>query len=706
MKTHRVITLLILAAIVLATSVCIAQDPVPASEDQLQLKVITTALVEGPTEQSRLDAAAVLLGRPDKSSRDVLLKVLSTKDNLLGQTAICRTLIKKRTRSRGILNRSDFLEPLMAILVGDSDNMAALAGETLLIFDFAEVSSKLVTLAMSRELPGRVRLNVVGALKLWPDKEAISVLIVLVDDPDKQVASAAEKALRDAFGIPDDTDRQMLKGIVRGLQFKTPIEIIRDLMVVQRERSAAQEEQMRSLALDRDLWREMYLATLDRTYAGADDTGKAAVLTGKLASKLSAERIWALEKLSTFSGAIEGKMRLAVLALISDPEIPVRLAAAKTLSKNSAIDPAQKLLAQLRVEKDAQTALAIFDALGQACFYAFSPGSPIKLSRDIRDETLVFAAAYVNNDDGQTALKGADVIRKMLDLNGLPEEQSTKYLQLIKSRYEKTVLDKDPARARLLGVMARLCDKPGLKALAGELFHDVFAVAVDSPKDNALREAAVQGLINIDKPAAFELLKQKKLSDDPSAAVRRMVVILAGQLGTVEDFQWLAVKADSNGDSQVAWQSIVSILNRNNSTVVLARAMQTEDSPRRVQLLTIAEAKAAAEKNPVILLQCRRALLDSYLNATDVSMAAQVIAKRLTELKDLSSSDPLVVRLDTWLALSTTAPDKKNNLLKALEQIKIPEGVEAAKWQLKLKNWLSKYAVELPPAEKPVNDPA
>lgn len=720
-----------------------------------QLRIFKETLLRGASDQSRVDAALELLHRGDKYAWEILLQALVSEDNAPARRAVCRGLIKSKAWSDIERSKQDFLEPLLGILVDYEGEDTKLAAEALNIFEYSQVGGRLRQL-LGAELERRVRLNVIEALKLWSDKGAISELISLVDDSDEEVAAAAEKALQETFGIPEGTDKEDLKSIVRDLQRKRPIEIIRDLMTVQRERLAAQREQMRLLEARRDQWQKLYLGALDKEYQGlADDVGRGKMLVEKLSVEFSAVKLWALGKVSGYVGGTPEGLREKLIALVSDNDAKVRLETARVLSKMSALDPAAKLLEQLKVEQDGEAALAIFEALGEACFFAFSPGSPVTVSVEVRDQTLEFAGQYVVDADSARAGKGAEVIRKLLVLGGVEESEASGYLELVASRYVQSKSNDAVLAGELLNVMARLCAQgSGSRDLAISLFGEFFHESLTTSDNTSLREAAVRGLINVDKTEALKLLKEGNFSDDSSAVIRKLLIDLAGQIGGPEEIDWLSGKLNVNGNGASAWQAILAILTRQDSTLVAEWAdklAQTEPGSDRVrELLELAEKKADAQKDDVFLsairiklvelygqrndyvrvieycnkllagrvvLQVKEkvelTLLTAYMKTTDFTKAGELISARLTEKKDLSSDDASVWRINSYLNSEQVDVETKKALLDVLVTTR-QQGLDCPKWAEQLKLWQKKFnlqkgqqeEVEKPvegetPAEKP-----
>ena len=682
------------------------------SDSARQLRINKEMLLHGSDAEMRVDAAVELLVRGDRESVGVLLEALVSKDNAAGRSAVCRGLVKSRAWSDKIPSRKEFKAPLLGMLVDEEGPDAQLAGEALLIFEFAEVSSDLKRYARSEELDRYVRLNAIYVLKLWSDKEAISELLALVDDADEVVASAAEKALQESFGIPEGTDREMLKGIVDDLMWKRPIEIIRDLMVVQRERMAEQQQQMTRLNGRMDRWKQLYLAVLDGEYELADEAGKAAMLDEKLGSDLGPVRVWALGKVLHYSSGISADLRVRLLGLISDDDRSVRLETAKILLNMSALNPGDRLLEQLKVEKDSEVALAIMEALGEACYYAFSAGSEIELSPEVRAQTLLIARDYLTSDDQDKVRAGAEVIGKLVELKGLDEDQTASYLDLLTARHERAKSDGEPVRVRLVNVMARLCGpKSSCRGIAGKHFVKIFHNGLDDVSDNGVRLGSAKGLVNINRSEALSEFKERGLADDAAGSVRKLVIELAGDVGDRSDLDWLSGKLGSNGDSVPAWEAMESILTRQSGQAVFEWAKRIVaigiNGQRERALLELAEKKATAEKDSVLANDARDRLMEVYLGAGDSEKVAQLVGRCLRE-QDLGAGDSLAIRIDGYLGSEETKGEQKTGLLKALGDIEVDTTTgERPNWVELTKKWQAdnKARQESEKPNKPENEP-
>lgn len=667
-----------------AYSILAVANVTAADEDNLarELRIYKEALIHGVNEQIQTDTAIALLVQGDKQSKAILLESLTSEENIGARRAVCRGLIQSVALGDAIGSKKEFLEPLIGLLV-DKDGMdARLAAEALLIFQYRDLRQRLITLVKSHELDQRIRLNVIYALQLRPDPDAISDIINLIDEPDKEISQAAEKSLQEAFGIPVGTDRQVWKQILKDLQKKSPNDIRRDRLL-------QQERKVRLLQSERDIWQNLYLSSLDKEYENADEVAKGRFLTDKLSSEYTAVKLWTLDKISHRSGAavLPEDFGPKLLALIMDSDRQVRLQTAKVLSKMSELNPAETLLTQLKTEEPGQIRLAMFETLGEACYYAFSPGSSIKLPTEIKDETMNLAKWYINRPDANEARVGAEVIRKLLELNGLDKETIDSYLTLISSRYQLAKSQDPSLQSDLLNVMARLCSQPGtFREGAVRIFKEAFIAGLDDIENPRVRQAAATGITNIDKAEAFRILKEKGFANDADESARKHVIELAAQAGKTEDLDWLAEKLTSNGEGQTAYRSMLEILNRQNATVVEDWAgrfvKQDRDRKKTIELYEIALKKAKGQSDELIIANTRRYLLKAYLQDNQ-EKALAIVTNVLTET-DISARHPVAIELKSYFGSDAPA-ESKTALLTALAKIQIADRPD---WKALLATWI------------------
>ncbi|MCK5564187.1 MAG: hypothetical protein KAJ07_02990 [Planctomycetes bacterium] len=666
-----------------------------------ELRIYKDTLLHGVSEQIQTDTVITLLVRGDRESKAILIEALVSRDNVNARRAVCRGLIQSVALGDTIGSRKEFLEPLIGLLVDTEGVDAKLAAEALLVFKYRDLRQKLTRLVKTSELDRRIRLNVVYALQLRSDPDAISDIINLIDDPDGEISQAAEKALQEAFGIPIGADKQVWRQILKDLQQKSPNEIRRDRLL-------QQERRVRSLQAQRDTWRNLYLGSLDNEYESADESARGKFLTDKISSGYTEVKLWALDKTSnTSSGTVLPEdFRPKLLGLISDADRSVRLETVKVLSKMSELNPAEQLLAQFKVEEPGAVRLVMLETLGEACYYAFSPGSNITLDVAVKDETLEFAKFYMGSDDPQEARVGAEVLRKLLELNGLKKVRVENYLKLILKRYDKARLANSDLRYDLLSVMARLCSQAGsFEERAEIIFKKSFVEGLDDVDSAHVREASAIGLSNINKAEAFRMLKEKGLGTDENETVRMYVIELAAETGKAGDIGWLSEKPGFNGEGEAAYKSIVEILRRQNAGVVEDWARKFAAGDRSTEQVTelyeIALRKAQGPKDATIRSNARRYLLDVYLK-DNPEKAVQIVADALKE-SDAAVQEPLFVTLTAYLDSKNVEQAAKLTLLESLSNIEI---TDRPGWAAMLEGWKKQYAPKPEIVPEPTPEPA
>ena len=514
-----------------------------------QLKINRNALLQGASEQIRIDAATVMLFSEDPQAREILLEVLSEGDNAAARTAVCKALSQARGVQESIKKEEDFIFPLLKILATKD------FAEATLLFKYEAISGPLEKMAADRSLPVKARLNVIYTLKLQPDMRAIFQIIRLLDDPDKQVATEAENALR-SLGIPIGRDAETRKQIIEGLKRKGRDEFLRDWMV-------RQDTQMRNIEAELELWKGMYLSSMNKIYDGlSDDAAKGKFLAEQLGDSREKVRLWALEKISQWrvgtKSELPAELGPVLVKLISDQSRDVRLKTAGLLSLMGQLNSSQALLRQLDAEQDDEVRTELFVALGGACYYAFLPSSEVKVPEEVRQKTLEWATKFLLDDDPKKSQKGAEVIRKLLEQEGLASVEAERYFDLLAERYRRQK-DKsgDVLRGELLGAMAGLCGSRSVhKAEAAKIFEPLFEKALND-EANLVREASIEGLINIDKTKALGKLKGG-FANDSSAKIRQMVIKLASEVGSGDDLAWLSERLGS-AESEQVWQSMLTI---------------------------------------------------------------------------------------------------------------------------------------------------
>jgi HEAT repeat protein len=704
-----------------------------------QLKINKDALLQGANEQIRIDAATVMLFSEDPQAREILLSALAQEENSAARIAVCKALSQARGMSESIKAEEAFVGPLIDILATKDFGEAKLAAEAALLFKYEEISGPLEKMASDSSLPTKARLNAIYALKLQPDMRAIFKIIRLLDDSDKQVADEAENTLH-SLGIPVGKDVQTREQIIDELKRKGINDFLRDWLV-------RQETQMRKLETELDLWRGMYLSALDKIYDGiSDNTAKGQFLAERLGDSKDIVKLWALEKVSQWrvgtKSELPAELGPVLVNLVSDQNRDVRLKAAGLLSLMGQLNSSQRLLQQLEVEQDDEVKTELFGALGGACYYAFLPDSEVKIPEEVRKKTLEWATKFLVDENPKKAQKGAEVIKKLLEQDGLTTGEAERYFGLLAERYNQQKDKADGAlRGELLGAMAGLCGPRSVhKTEAAKTFGPLFEEAL-SDKTDLAREASVEGLINIDKTKALGKLKGG-FANDSSAKIRQRLIALAGEVGGVDDLTWLAEKLGS-AESEPAWQAMLTIFKAVEADVLdkwverfSSQDMEAKLSDeQKISFLEIAERKAGSENKGEMLKKVRGQLarlysksgrfeqaakclgllreaakspgekeailaqmLEVYLRWPKVETAAQLVHNCLLE-KDLEPNSVIVLSIDKYLT-ETNATADPNVVLEALVKIKTAE--DRPMWAEQVRRWTERFG-QPRDANKPEN---
>ena len=720
-----------------------ANEPVPAAEQSAgmaetdkQLKINKEALLKGSSEQIRIDAATVMLFSDAPSARKILLDALKQSENNAARIAVCKTLGQTRGTQQPVKNKNDFIQPLLETLKAGDPATAKSAAEALLIFDYDEIAKPLEKMATDASQPLKTRLNAIEALKLQPDMNAVFKLIELLDDPDKEIASASEKALK-FVGITIGKDARTRRQNIGELKRKGKDEFLREWLI-------RQEARMRQLESELDVWQGLYLSALDKIYNSiTDETAKGKFLDESLGNSNSIIKLWALEKLYQSRVGTTSKfppeLGPILINLVSDTDKNVRLKTAKLLSLMGQLNSAEKLLEQLKIESDDEVQTELLVALGGACHYAFSPNSEFKISSEIRKQALEWSAKYISDPDSKKAQRGTEVIKKLLEQDGLSPAEVNKYLGLIANKYNQQKGERDSMlRGELLSAMAGLCAQSAYKAEAGKLFKPMFEDALDDEAEPA-REAAVEGLIYIDKTMALKKLRTLLVNDN-SIIIRKRLIDLAGEVGGQEDLVWLSEKIGAAQEGEPAWQAMLKIF-KGCGTAVLndwiakfeSEKIEAElSNEQMISLLEIAETKAVNENDPEMIKNIRERLavlyadigkfeqaaaclgamrqaaataeekdqisdklLDVYLKWSDVKLATQLLTNRLLE-KDLEPNAAAISAIENYLSRPPGGADP-NAMLASLSKINIPK---RPIWDEQVKGWNRKFAYSKDPNQK------
>jgi HEAT repeat protein len=709
--------------------VSIAQEkpPVPVqstpanAELDPQLKVNKKALLTGDIE-----AAGIMLFHDDPKAREILLDALRQDENSPARMAVCNALIQARISKKTVKNDQDFIEPLLGVF--DTKNNAEVqpAAEATLIFEYNKIKESLDKIFSDPNKPAKTKINAMRALKLRLDMEATIRLIELVDYPEEQVSTEAKNALR-SLGIQVGGNPETRKQNIDEIRRKGPVAFLRGQLI-------RQDAQIRSMRTDLDLWQKRYKSELDKNYESiSEDTARGEFLATYLVDMKTVVRLWALDKAYQWRMApgskLPEKLGPILIELIKDSDRDVRLITAELLALMPKLNSASKLLEQLEKEQDDQVKTQLLIALGGACSNAILSNPTAAISpemKEIRKKTLKWAEIFLADDNPEKAKNGAQVIKKLLNRDGLEPTEVDRYLGLLSGKYNEQKENSDGVlRGELLNEMAALCTQDSTcREKAIELFGKLFEEALRD-ESNFVREAAADGLTHIDKAKALEILR-KDFINDPSITLRKKIIALADAVGSKEDLNWLAEKIGSNSESDPAWQAMLKIFNSSDAGVfkewlekLTAQSSKFKLSDeQKIDFLEIAEnAKGNSEYIPQIrqkladlyyetgryeqagdylgilydMAQTPEGkkvilpnLLDACLRGSKLERTTELVKNCLTE-GDLDPNSIVVQKINNFFIAPPAGVDP-NKVLEVLIAVKVPQG--RPQWNQQLKSWI------------------
>lgn len=706
----------------------------PEAAMDTQLRINKTTLLENPISKNRIDAATLLLFSENPAAREIVLDVLRRTDNPQARAAVCDALNPARVGQKLLKDKTDFVKPLIAMLTSEEDPaIAKRAAEATLLFGYSQVQQDLEKAATDRSLSATARMNVIYALKRHPDIQAVAKLVSLLESPDPPILETARAALV-SVGIPVSQDVAAQRQLLTELQQRGPEAFLR-------ERLVWQETRARGLDDDLSAWQNRYLTLLsDRHDSFPNEAAKTDFLSRQLNSQEIVVRLWALDKLQELRNA-KGTLKLSVLEpilsnLIADSSRPVRLKTAQVLALMGELNTSKPLLDQLKLEQDEQIKRKILVALGEACYAGSVATAAYKVPDEVRRETLDWAVRFLNDADTEKASSGAAVIGKLLEQDGLKAEDVNRCLNVLSARYVQSASGTDlGVRGYLLGAMARLCATRSVcREQAVRLYAGSFEQALADKADDIVRQNAVDGWMNVDRPGA--LRKLREMTADSNVAIRQKLVDLASETGTAQDLDWLAEKVGIAGEGEAAWQAMLKIFKRSDLTVlptwaakidVLAAAGKAAIE-QRIAFFTLVEQRALNENAADLLKGARMSLAQLYMASNNLKQAAECLktlqSATVTEEEkqslqaqllrvylglasmdqaadlitqclvakdlDLSSNGFLVRVIEEYLNNPTTA--EPGILLGVLGQIKVRDSGTLQTWNALLNRWSERFA--------------
>ncbi len=654
-KKQSFLFLLLLIIILSQAGICAESPNLPsdgnskASEAERQLKINRDAFLEGS-----VDAAVVMIFSKDPFTRNALLEIVKNPANAKAQKAFCKALVQSAGTKENIEDRNYFISVLVEMLINSDSNSIGYVSDAVLIFNYQDISKEFQDILDDNTMPFKAKLNVLYALSQQPDPRAVVQLLNLIDGSDKELAAAAEKILKSS-GVPIGRNQKERKQIIRTVEMQS-----REIFVQFWELRTETESQITELQSDVDWWKSRYLNTLDEIYSlKSKEAQDSNFLALQLAKEQKTEvKLWALqkidEKLKGTNPHLPAELGPMLIDLISDPQKAIRLKTAEVLIMMRDLDSAKQLLEQFQVEKDEEVKIKLFVALGGACHYALLPDSTFKINPQIRKTTMEIAIKYLMSEDTKKSQKGADVIRKLLEVDGLDPIEVDGYLNNLAQRYKRQGEIDGQLRESLLEAMTGLCTQSVYRERAITIFGSLFEEAIND-RENNVREAAVEGLISVDKAKALSILRTMNI--DGSETINNRITELKSEVGGEEDLEWLASRIGNPTETDLAFKAMLAIFDRSKAGTVKkwVDILGSQDGKlsdtQKKYFLVMAEQKAITEKDNAMLKNVRKNLVDICIQGKQYEEAAKYLGLLVKSAKETNNIDEEQAFLDTMLSV-------------------------------------------------------
>ena len=544
-------------------------------EQELELRMFTGQLADASrAAKTKVEAAELLLSRGYPQAAEALRKFLEDPANRMGQIAVAEAIASRGTEQQM------FVEPLMAMLTGTEPSVRPAAARALAAYRTGGVADKLLAIAQDEKADKTVRLVTISALQRVLDRQAVDVLIQLVDNHDLAIRNAAAESLAKLTNIRDFAgDPKKWKKWWSQNKTKPASAWLADLAEsLAREKTRLEDE-------NTELKTRLAAAMTDY-YAATPAAMQDKLLIGFLKDPLPDVRLVGVRltdrRVST-SGEVPEEIRAQLCAMLADDDSRIRRATALLEANLGDPNAADLLLGRLKVEEIPEVKQGLLTAVGQ--LKDPKVVGPVLKEVDSKDAPVAAAAAAALARVALAApLKGA-----IHDLT----------VKVLLARYadssSSSVNGYAPAlREALLTAMGTIADENFIPAMRSALADAAATV----------RLAGVKGLAQFRKPELTDAVAH--LAGDDDRGVRQAVLDALGLIAGARDLQTVlkrtepAVEPDATVREK-AWAVAMAILTKADAQTLAgvcdALADRLDAVSQRITLRQMLVASLRASKN-------------------------------------------------------------------------------------------------------------
>jgi len=602
-------------------------------EQELELRMFTGQLADASrAAKTKVEAAELLLSRGYPQAAEALRKFLEDPANRMGQIAVAEAIASRGTEQQM------FVEPLMAMLTGTEPSVRPAAARALAAYRTGGVADKLLAIAQDEKADKTVRLVTISALQRVLDRQAVDVLIQLVDNHDLAIRNAAAESLAKLTNIRDFAgDPKKWKKWWSQNKTKPASAWLADLAEsLAREKTRLEDE-------NTELKTRLAAAMTDY-YAATPAAVQDKLLIGFLKDPLPDVRLVGVRltdrRVST-SGEVPEEIRAQLCAMLADDDSRIRRATALLEANLGDPNAADLLLGRLKVEEIPEVKQGLLTAVGQ--LKDPKVVGPVLKEVDSKDAPVAAAAAAALARVALAApLKGA-----IHDLT----------VKVLLARYadssSSSVNGYAPAlREALLTAMGTIADENFIPAMRSALADAAATV----------RLAGVKGLAQFRKPELTDAVAH--LAGDDDRGVRQAVLDALGLIAGARDLQTVLKRTEPvvEPDATVrekAWTVAMAILAKADAQTLAgvcdALADRLDAVSQRITLRQMLVASLRASKNNQWPAASRKLAVD-LLAASRPAEAAPLLGQAYAACQAGKSPDAREVYLE-WVDALLKAND-------------------------------------------------
>ncbi len=547
-----------------------AARPLTPSE-QLELQTLTGQIADATrSTKTRREAAELLLNRPHPQAAEALRGLLADSTNTTAQVAVAEAI---ELRGGG---QDMFIQPLLEMLTGEEPSVRNAAGRALAAYKDAEVTDKLIAIAADKDSPNDVRLVAIRSLELILDERVLEAMVELLDDPDRQVRSAAGESLAKLTSIRTfGADPAAWKRWWAANKDKDRSEWLADLAESLGKAKA-------SLDAENTQLRDRLARTMQDLYGATPAAEREAMLLSLLKDPLADVRVVATtltyRKLAA-NEPVSKNVRAQIRALLGDADARVRRASAVLLGNLGDVEVTENLLERLKAEQDPVVRQGLLTAMGQ-----------------LRDpKALPAVLAEIPSGDETISAAAAAALARIVETHPLSDELKDQAAAALIDRYELAVTAAGGAELReaLLTAMGTIGRKAFTEVLRGAL----------RDKAATVRMAAVDALAKLGDSDSAEMIEP--LVGDDDRGVRQAAVAAMAALGGKQHLQSVFRRTDPSVEPDAAvrrqaWQTTMALLTKADPDAIRAVADSLTGRPdaanQRIQVLQMLVGAVAADK--------------------------------------------------------------------------------------------------------------